>query len=274
MNFVGSQGFRVFFFKKKTLLGLNLQYNPCSKTPEASGCSWRAVVRWVCVRKPVSAKMREGWSWASALSYCLFPSFPVSFLLSNHIQTPQLYMAQNPSPWGFEDRCPNLWKRFFYMKKKTNKWLPFATKLTRDSDTTKENKRKERMSYSNSITVLRVQSSDRGDFWAWLVEILIPLFRSITMSCGTDSIMRNIPHIQIECGEYSAEFHQSQRTLLWIWIMLCSCLQVQPIICWHPSVFRYSFGAYSINSSKTIGNSPEVSNFNRWFLKLNWFICN
>ena len=40
-------------------------------------------------------------------------------------------------------------------------------------------------------------------------------------------------------------------------------------------VFLYSFEVYSfIDSSKMINNSPEVSNFNRLFLKLNQFICN
>jgi hypothetical protein len=47
----------------------------------------------------------------------------------------------------------------------------------------------------------------------------------------------------------------------------------------HVDIFRlcfHSFEVYfSIDSSKTIGNTPEVSNFNRWlFLKLNRFICN
>ena len=41
-----------------------------------------------------------------------------------------------------------------------------------------------------------------------------------------------------------------------------------------PSVFLYWFEVYSINSSKVIGNSPEVLNLNRLFLKLNRFICN
>ena len=43
-------------------------------------------------------------------------------------------------------------------------------------------------------------------------------------------------------------------------------------------ILQFSFlkkiGVYSINSSKTIGNFPEVLNFNRLFLKLNRFICN
>ena len=38
--------------------------------------------------------------------------------------------------------------------------------------------------------------------------------------------------------------------------------------------FVYSFEVYSIDSSKMIGNSLEVSNFNRLFLKLNRFIRN
>ena len=42
-------------------------------------------------------------------------------------------------------------------------------------------------------------------------------------------------------------------------------------------IFRFcfhSFDVYSIDSSKMIGNPPEVSNFNWLFLKLNRFICN
>ena len=45
----------------------------------------------------------------------------------------------------------------------------------------------------------------------------------------------------------------------------------------HVDIFRFcfhSFEVYSIDSSKMIGNSPEVSNFNRLNLKLNRFICN
>ena len=29
------------------------------------------------------------------------------------------------------------------------------------------------------------------------------------MLCGTDGILQNIPHIQIECEEYSIEYRQS-----------------------------------------------------------------
>ena len=36
----------------------------------------------------------------------------------------------------------------------------------------------------------------------------------------------------------------------------------------------YEIGVYSINSSKMMGNFPEVLNFNWLFLKLNQFICN
>ena len=32
------------------------------------------------------------------------------------------------------------------------------------------------------------------------------------------------------------------------------CLHVQPVTCWHPPVFLHQIGAYSINSSKMIGN--------------------
>ena len=46
----------------------------------------------------------------------------------------------------------------------------------------------------------------------------------------------------------------------------------------HVDIFRfclYSFEVlYSIDSSKMISKFPEVSNFNRLFLKLHRFICN
>ena len=45
----------------------------------------------------------------------------------------------------------------------------------------------------------------------------------------------------------------------------------------HVDILRsyfYLFEIYSKNSSKMIGNSPEASNFNQWFFKLNRFICN
>ena len=45
-------------------------------------------------------------------------------------------------------------------------------------------------------------------------------FRSITMFCGIDIIMRNIPHIRYEHEEYSMEFCMSHITLLYIWITL------------------------------------------------------
>ena len=43
----------------------------------------------------------------------------------------------------------------------------------------------------------------------------------------------------------------------------------------HVDIFWFcfnSFEVYSIDSSKMIGNSLEISNFNLLFLKLNWFI--
>ena len=40
------------------------------------------------------------------------------------------------------------------------------------------------------------------------------------------------------------------------------------------SRFALFIWVYSIDSSKMIGDSPEVSNFNWLFLKLNQFICN
>ena len=54
-----------------------------------------------------------------------------------------------------------------------------------------------------------------------IIHYCIRLFRSRTMLCGTDIILHNIVHIHIECDEYSTKYFQSNRTLSWIWIMLC-----------------------------------------------------
>ena len=48
----------------------------------------------------------------------------------------------------------------------------------------------------------------------------ITLFKSIKVFCGTDNILQNTPHIQVQCGTYFAKYCQSHITLLWIWIML------------------------------------------------------
>ena len=58
------------------------------------------------------------------------------------------------------------------------------------------------------------RSSVPNTFQEKLVNIT--LFRSITMLCGTDNIIWNILHIQFECGEFSIEYFQSCKTLLWI----------------------------------------------------------
>ena len=42
----------------------------------------------------------------------------------------------------------------------------------------------------------------------------------MTLLCGIDNIMKNIPHIQIECEKYFAEYCHSRKTLSWLWIML------------------------------------------------------
>ena len=44
------------------------------------------------------------------------------------------------------------------------------------------------------------------------------------------------------------------------------------VTCRHPLVFLYEFEVYFMYSSETIGSFVEVLNFNRVFLKLNWFI--
>jgi hypothetical protein len=38
-------------------------------------------------------------------------------------------------------------------------------------------------------------------------------------------------------------------------------------------LFLYYFEVYSLDSFKTMGELPEVSNFNLLFVKLNMFIC-
>jgi hypothetical protein len=43
---------------------------------------------------------------------------------------------------------------------------------------------------------------------------VITLSNFITMFSGTDNILHNISHIQIECEEYYVEYCQSRKTLL------------------------------------------------------------
>ena len=38
----------------------------------------------------------------------------------------------------------------------------------------------------------------------------------ITMSCGADNIMQNIPHIQDECEEYFAKYRQSTKNVMYL----------------------------------------------------------
>ena len=40
------------------------------------------------------------------------------------------------------------------------------------------------------------------------------------MFSDTESIVQNTPHIQIERGEYYAQYSQGHEISLWIWIML------------------------------------------------------
>ena len=44
----------------------------------------------------------------------------------------------------------------------------------------------------------------------------LTLFRSISVLCGTDDILHNIPHTETECEKHSTEYCQSQITLQWI----------------------------------------------------------
>ena len=50
----------------------------------------------------------------------------------------------------------------------------------------------------------------------------ITLFKITTMFCNIDNILRNIPHIEYECREYSTKHCQSDKILSWLWIMLYS----------------------------------------------------
>jgi hypothetical protein len=51
------------------------------------------------------------------------------------------------------------------------------------------------------------------------------------------------------------------------------CFQVQPVACWHLSVYVYCVGVYSRFSYKMIDNCPKVLSFNWLFLILNRFSC-
>ena len=67
----------------------------------------------------------------------------------------------------------------------------------------------------------RVLQPSRLVCWLiWCLRMIITLFSYITMLCGTVYIVQSILHIQSECEEYSAQYSQSHRTLLWNWIML------------------------------------------------------
>jgi hypothetical protein len=44
----------------------------------------------------------------------------------------------------------------------------------------------------------------------------ITLFGPIAVFNGTNNILWNIPHIEIECEEYYAKYCQSHKTLLWV----------------------------------------------------------
>ena len=67
---------------------------------------------------------------------------------------------------------------------------------------------------------VRVKKPHHPLFSAYIV---ITLFISITVFWGTNNISRNISyvfHIQSKYEEYSLEYCQPRRTLLWIWITL------------------------------------------------------
>ena len=57
-----------------------------------------------------------------------------------------------------------------------------------------------------------------------MLGVCITLFNFITLFCGSENILQDIPHIQTKYEKYSIEYCQSHITLLWIWIMLYKLL--------------------------------------------------
>ena len=47
-----------------------------------------------------------------------------------------------------------------------------------------------------------------------LMVLTITLFRFITMLCGIDNIIQNIPHIQSKCEEYYVKYCLSHKIVL------------------------------------------------------------
>ena len=61
-----------------------------------------------------------------------------------------------------------------------------------------------------------------GSSYCINIHHLDDIIQVITIVCGTDNLMKNIPHLLSEYGEYFVEYCQSHKTLLWIWMMLCT----------------------------------------------------
>ena len=46
-----------------------------------------------------------------------------------------------------------------------------------------------------------LSSIQRKNLHPFIILFIITLFKSITMLCGVDGILQNIPHIHSECGD-------------------------------------------------------------------------
>ena len=76
----------------------------------------------------------------------------------------------------------------------------------------------------NCIT-MRISKHDSVFEWNNL-SMIITLFISMIMSCGTDNIWWNIFHVQTENEEHYAKYRQSHITMLWICVMLSLLLSI------------------------------------------------
>ena len=92
--------------------------------------------------------------------------------------------------------------------------------------------------------------------WPHKWGIHITLFKSITMLCVTHNTPWNIRHIQVECDEYSMEYCQSHKTLLWIWIMLCTMSKFEKQFKFECIVFIYRDYEYA-QISKALNSNPS-----------------
>ena len=92
----------------------------------------------------------------------------------------------------------------------------------------------------------------------------------------SSSLMTKVPHDEIPANRSDTISHCNQSPGILLGIIgqnpgVSKSNRLHVVIF---QFFFYDTGAYSIDSSKMMGNFPEVLDFNRLFLKLNRFICN